>query len=54
MHDGKYTKEEAGYSKGKPEAHCGICAHFHNGACSLVSGRINSQMWCRFFLKAKT
>ncbi len=46
----KETKAEAGYSHGKPNAHCGICKHFEPPhACEIVSGHIEPDMWCKYF-----
>lgn len=49
----KETKKDAGYSEGKPNAHCGICRHFEPPrACEIVMGRIDPKMWCKYFEKA--
>jgi len=47
----KFTKTEVDYSKGKPQAHCGICEHFrpNSKSCVLVEGDIEPDMWCRKF-----
>lgn len=48
----KISKQRAGYSGGKMNAHCGICAHFRAPeSCEIVAGRINPQAWCRYFEK---
>ena len=45
----KISKEAANYSHGLPRAHCGICEHYRKGACAIVAGKINPQMWCKYF-----
>jgi len=45
----KRPKLAVDYSKGKPNAHCGICEHYNNHACELVAGTINPDMWCKLF-----
>jgi len=48
----KEAKSDVDYSKGKPQAHCGLCRYYHaNGTCSLVEGEIKPQMWCELFTK---
>ena len=49
----KRAKADVHYGPGKP--HCGVCTHFRdedasgNGACELVEGKINEDMWCELF-----
>jgi len=51
---GKRSKESVNYSKGHPDAHCGICKHFQPPhECELVAGHIVTSYWCRLFEKAK-
>jgi hypothetical protein len=45
----EYTKSEVNYSKGTDAAHCGICEHYRDHACSLVKGEISPDMWCKLF-----
>jgi len=45
----KKSKSSVDYSKGKPNAHCGICVHYEEGSCKLVSGEIEPDMWCELF-----
>lgn len=47
----KKSKASVDYSKGKPSAHCGICEHYEDGSCELVSGPIDPDMWCELFEK---
>jgi hypothetical protein len=42
----KLTKEAVGYSKGTPDAHCGICEHYRHGTCLIVEGGIEPDYWC--------
>lgn len=47
---GLVSKTEAGYSKGTPKEHCGICSHSqHNYTCNKVAGRIFPAMWCKYW-----
>ena len=50
----KFTKDEVEYSKGLPEAHCGICEHYRpdSHSCTLVKGDIDPAYWCRKFERA--
>lgn len=54
----KRAKSSVQYSKGLPQAHCGICRHFRArgkrqyGSCELVRGPIEADMWCRLFARA--
>jgi hypothetical protein len=48
----KYDKDEVDYSKGLPDAHCGICEHFEADrphGCALVKGFIEAPEWCEKF-----
>jgi hypothetical protein len=45
----KFTKNEVDYSKGTPEAHCGICEHYRHGLCIIVEGGIEPDYWCKKF-----
>lgn len=45
----KLTKESVDYSKGTPEAHCGICEHYRHGMCLIVEGAIEPDFWCEKF-----
>jgi hypothetical protein len=47
----KVAKASVDYSHGKPHAHCGICRHYHDHACTIVVGYIEPQMWCELFAK---
>lgn len=50
----KISKQKADYKVGLPQAHCGICAHFHSpSACEIVAGRIDPQKWCKYFERKK-
>ena len=49
----KSTKREADYRMGREDKHCGICAHYHSGKCSLVEGSIDPQMSCKYFISEK-
>lgn len=50
----KLSKASVHYSKGMPQAHCGICAHFERpDACELVEGPIDAGMWCTRFSRAR-
>lgn len=64
----KLTKEQANYSRGMINSHCGkvfdndraYCKHFirHHedtdlGECEVVQGAINPVYWCSKFSKAK-
>jgi hypothetical protein len=46
---GKLSKDAVDYSKGTPEAHCGICEHYRHGTCLIVEGAIEPDMWCEKF-----
>ncbi len=45
----KFTKEAVDYSKGLPDAHCGICEHYRHGTCLIVEGAIEPDYWCEKF-----
>ena len=45
----KLSKESVDYSKGTPEAHCGICEHYRHGTCTEVEGAIEPDYWCKRF-----
>lgn len=47
-----YTKAEVDYSKGLPQAHCGICEHYRDHSCEIVEGEIEPDHWCRKFKRA--
>lgn len=47
----KKDKDEVNYSKGKPNAHCGMCKYYYDHKCELVAGRIMPTMWCELFEK---
>ncbi len=63
----KLSKESVNYSKGMPHSHCGptrlgdpwYCRHFIGktpgriGACRLVEGGIQPEMWCKKWSKVK-
>ncbi len=50
MEGEKVTKAEAGYqSKPNGREHCGMCAHYMDGACSIVKGRISPDGWSKYF-----
>ena len=45
----KLSKESVDYSKGLPDAHCGICEHYRHGTCLIVEGEIDPNFWCNRF-----
>jgi hypothetical protein len=46
----KLSKKSAGYAKGMPERHCGICQYFENAHhCRIVDGPIAIDGWCKYF-----
>ena len=45
----KLSKESVDYSKGTPEAHCGICEHYRHGTCLIVEGDIDPNYRCKEF-----
>ena len=45
----KLSKDAVDYSKGTPEAHCGVCEHYRHGTCLIVEGEIEPDMWCDRF-----
>jgi len=46
----KLSKESVDYSKGLPDAHCGICEHYRHGTCLIVEGEIEPDYWCEKFM----
>lgn len=50
----KTTKREADYRMGTDSRHCGLCAHYHAGKCTLVQGDIDPAMWCKHFSPEKS
>lgn len=54
MPDQKLTKEEVDYSRGMGTRRCFLCRHFEPPhACELVEGRIQPDMWCKKFERAR-
>nr|PZN77035.1 MAG: hypothetical protein DIU57_16920 [Pseudomonadota bacterium] len=46
----KVSKAEAEYqSKPNGRERCELCAHYMDGACSIVKGRISPDGWSKFF-----
>lgn len=45
----KLSKDAVDYSKGLPDAHCGICEYYRAGQCLLVAGDIDPNYWCDRF-----
>jgi hypothetical protein len=45
----KLSKDAVDYSKGLPDAHCGICEYYRHGTCLIVEGAIEPDMWCEKF-----
>lgn len=48
----KYEKAVVNYTTGKGDRVCGNCAHYQNGACTLVDGKISKGGVCRLFSEA--
>lgn len=53
----KFAHEEVDYGEGLPQAHCGICEHFHENRprerCDLVVDPIDADKWCKKFHRRK-
>lgn len=45
----KAEKIEAGYASSPSGFSCGVCRHFRNGKCKLVSGNIRKKDCCNLF-----
>jgi hypothetical protein len=50
-----YTKAEANYRPAEVDnERCGLCTHYSNNACDIVSGAINVSYVCDHFKAAKS